>query len=523
MQMEQTARFRHGLRDAAHRFGLAAFLRWWATELAPLVPARTRATVQRRRVRPVLAFGTDAVVLWVPRMHEGALALVESARIPLTGDAAAVQQAGRAAITALNVNVYGGPMAPAKVVLALPRGQILRKRLVLPAAIEENLTQALAYDLDRHTPFRPDQLYFDAAVVERNVERKELRVDWAAVLKTVADTACRTAESWGATVVGIVPDPVDADGVAPIAVSKLNLLPEEARGTVSAWKRWQWWGPVALLVVVGGIALALPIWQKRNYVIALTELVNKARVEAEAADAVRQQVDQIAGDYNFVLGQKYAFPGAVQLLEDVTKVLPDDTWLTQFEMRTTARGKEPRREIVLRGESANAGRIISLLEESKLFNEPAPRSPTTKVQPGPGEIFDVGAQLRRVAVPAPIVMASDGPIPVPAPAPEAATPAVNTVAGAARAGTESSPASDAAMPAAGNSASAPVAASAEPAPPSSSQPASAEIEPAPPVTAAPAAPATTERRISGRELRRLERGDRRNRGGGQGGGAGGAQ
>ena len=187
MQMEQTARFRHGLRDAAHRFGLAAFLRWWATELAPLVPARTRATVQRRRVRPVLAFGTDAAVLWVPRMHEGALALVETARIPLTGDAAAVQQAGRAAITALNVNVYGGPTAPAKVVVALPRGQILRKRLVLPAAIEENLTQALAYDLDRHTPFRPEQLYFDAAVVERNAPRADRRINRAPTWERLAD------------------------------------------------------------------------------------------------------------------------------------------------------------------------------------------------------------------------------------------------------------------------------------------------------------------------------------------------
>ncbi len=58
-------------------------------------------------------------------------------------------------------------------------------------------------------------------------------------------------------------------------------------------------------------------------------------------------------------------PAAVQLVEDVTRLLPDDTWLTQFEMKSAARGKEARREIRLRGESANAGRLISLLEESK--------------------------------------------------------------------------------------------------------------------------------------------------------------
>ncbi len=520
--MEQTARLRQGMRDAAHRFGLPAFLRWWAGELAPLVPARTRGALQRRRVRPVLAFGVDSAVLWVPRMHEGVIALVEAARIPLAGDAASVQQAGRAAMTALPPNVYGGPAAAANVVVALPRGQVLRKRLELPAAIEENLKQALAYDLDRHTPFRPDQLYFDAVVVGRS--GKELRVDWAAVLKSVADPACRMAESWGATVVGIVPDAVEGEGVSAIALSKLNLLPEEARGTGPAWRRWQWWGPLALLAAVGAVALVLPIWQKRNYVIALTELADKARVEAEAADAVRQQVDQLAADFNFALGQKYAYPGALQLIEDVTKVLPDDTWLTQFEMRTTARGKEPRRELVLRGESANAGRIVSLLEESKLFNEPAPRSPTTKIQPGPGEIFDVGAQLRRLPAPAPILLGSDGPIPTPAPAPEAVTVAPaspapeSPVAGEARPAVEGGSAPVASPSTAGAQPPATAAGSAEAAPPPA---AAAAIAPAPAeATQPPPTAMPSQRALTTREQRNR---DRRNRGGGQGAAGGGAQ
>ncbi len=52
----------------------------------------------------------------------------------------------------------------------------------------------------------------------------------------------------------------------------------------------------------------------------------------------------------------------------MTKLLPDDTWLTQFELKSTAKGKDPHREMLLRGESANAGRLVSLLEDSKLFD-----------------------------------------------------------------------------------------------------------------------------------------------------------
>jgi hypothetical protein len=133
----------------------------------------------------------------------------------------------------------------------------------------------------------------------------------------------------------------------------------------------------------------------------------------------------MTGDYNFALGKKYAFPGAVQLLDDVTKLLPDDTWLTQLEVKSTMKGKERQREMLLRGESGNAGRLVSLLEDSKLFVEAAPRSPTTKIQPGPGEIFDLGALLK--PVPAPVLLqlasmpAADLPAPSVAPAGEKAS------------------------------------------------------------------------------------------------------
>ena len=111
-------------------------------------------------------------------------------------------------------------------------------------------------------------------------------------------------------------------------------------------------------------------------------------------------------DYNYVLGKKYGFASQVQVLNDVTKLLPDDTWLTQLEVKNTSKGKELRRELLLRGESANAGRLVSLLEESKVFIDAAPRSPTTKIQPGPGEIFDLGAQLAPTPAPPPVQLAS---------------------------------------------------------------------------------------------------------------------
>ena len=414
--------FMHWLRGLAHRYGLPTFWRWWVGELLPLVPVAPRAAIKRRRLRPVLAFGTDAAVLWEPRIVNGTLGYGESARIPLAGDPAAMLQAGRAAIDALPHRAYGGAVAAARVVIALPPGQVLRKRLTLPAAVEQDLRQALAYDLDRHTPFKPEELYFDAAIVSRDTQRKEIGVDWAAALKSVVDQARRHAENWGATVIAVTPDAPGSAGPAMTAASKLNLLPQAARQGEALWRRWQLWAPLAAVSAAALIAIALPIWQKRDYVIALSRITEQARTQADAASALRQQLETMAADYNYVLGKKYAFPSTVQVVDDVTRLMPDDTWLTQFEVKSQTKGKDPHREMLLRGESANAGHLVTLLEESKLFTDAAPRSPTTKIQPGPGEIFDLGAQLIPAPAPQPLQLASTPIVEAPSP-PATQTPA----------------------------------------------------------------------------------------------------
>src|SRR5512143_37951 len=400
------ADLRKHLRDLAQRLGLPAFWRWWSRELAPLVPASSRAAVRRRLLRPVLAFEQDAAVLWEPRTTNGTLAFAASARIPLAGDPAAVQQAGRAALEALPKVPVGGGLQAAKIVVALPPGQVLRKEIVLPAAVEQDLVQTLAYDLDRHTPFKPDELWFDATVVARDAQRGVIRVDWAAALRAAVTEARKRAESWGAAVVAVTPDVPGREGPATTGRSRLNLLPPSERPAVAWWRHWRVWAPLALLALVVLIATVLPIWQKREYVIALSHMTEQARVQADAASALRQQLETMTGDYNYVLARKYGYPSLVQVLEDITKTLPDDTWLTQLDVRGGTRGKEARRELLLRGESANAGRLVSLLEDSKAFVEAAPRSPTTKIQPGPGEIFDLGAVVAPVSPPPPLQLVS---------------------------------------------------------------------------------------------------------------------
>jgi len=390
-------------RNTAHRAGLPRFWRWWSDELAPLIPAAWRGAMRRRLTRPVVEFGDAEAVFWRPQVIDDELRLIEVARVALTGDSADIAAAGRAAVKAVTATDDGEIQAAPKVLIALPPRQVMRKILVMPAAVEENLVQALSYDLDRHTPFRPEQLYFDAAVVDRNPAARTIGVDWVAVLKTAVDTARRQVEEWGATVVAVIPGP------ASTGSTKLNLIPHETRAPSALWRRWQLWAPAALVGAVALAVLVVPLVQKREYAIALNKQTESAREQAEVADALRTQLERQQGDYNYALAKKYAYPGTVQIVDDITRLLPDDTWLTQLEMRSALRGKDTVRELSLRGESANAGALISTLEESRLVEQAALQSPTTKLQPGPGEVFVLGARLRMGAPPEPLPVAMAAP------------------------------------------------------------------------------------------------------------------
>lgn len=444
-EMGQAGRgIRSMVTGAAQRLGLHPFWQWWLSQLEPTVPSRLRNAMRLRRLRPVLAIDTDGATLWVPSLTRGTLGYKESTRILMSGDAAAVAQAGRTAIGALPRAGIGRASTDKRVLVSLPATQVLRKTLTLPAAVEENLRQALVYDLDRHAPFKPDELYFDAVVVGRSSQRKEILVDWAAALKPVVDQACLRAESWGAAVVGVTPE--SPESLLANSGPMLNLLPVPMRPRVSWLRRMGIRIPLALTCAVTFAAVALPIWQKREAAIALTQSADRARLQANASSALQQQLERSVGDYNFVLQRKHAFPASVQVVEDISKLLPDDTWLTQFEIKTMARGKDSRREVVLRGESANAGHLVTLLEESNLFEQAAPRSPVTKIQPGPGEIFELGAQLKPPPPPPPQLLSVVGepvgiglPMTAPDPASSAPPPSLGPAVGATKTADTESP------------------------------------------------------------------------------------
>jgi len=392
------------------RQNLATSWRWWTNELARLVPER----FARGTRLPVLALESSGdIVLVEPRTAAGPDARVAAASLD-------APQA-RAALVALLARV-GETRARAR--FCLERGEALLRRVTMPAATEENLAQVMGFEMDRLTPFRADEVYFDQRVVSRDAAAAQITVQVAVARRDLVDARVARLRDLGVSVQGVT---VRED--APGQHAAFDLLPTAQRGErESANDRLTRHVLIAAVALLFLVALLLPLWQKREGVTAVIPMVAKAQQEAMATDAIARDLERQVADYNYLLTKKHAW-GALAYLEDVSRLLPDNTWVQQFDLRTAGKS----REVQITGETTSSSRLIELLEQSTLLQNATPRGTVTRGSLPGTERFMIAAETRQKPLPAMLAARDLAAMPAPAPvAAAAAVPAPATPAGMAK-------------------------------------------------------------------------------------------
>ena len=160
-----------------------------------------------------------------------------------------------------------------------------------------------------------------------------------------------------------------------------NLLPEENREAFDEGPSVVTWVLLAasvVLFVVWGMSAIVKDVLLRNELVARLEAVGP---EVREVKAVQIEIDDLQRQVD-VLGA--AQDGRVTtLLKDLTELIPTDAYLTSFNLRTT--------RLQLEGQARSASDIITALEKSKRFKNPAFSSPTTRQ--GDKERFTLTAEV----------------------------------------------------------------------------------------------------------------------------------
>ncbi|RFC35411.1 MAG: general secretion pathway protein L [Candidatus Nitrotoga sp. LAW] len=360
---------------------LGRFWRWWSGELIALVPQWLRQSSANAANELLIEVTPQAVIL--QRWLQGSL--TEQGRVD--------RQSGDNDTQGIAFQVLFSKLhkRDERVALWLADTQCLSKQIELPLAAAKNLRQVLGFEMDRHTPFKAEQVYFDFRVLRVDNQKNRLVVKLVVVPRPAMDSSLDLLERWGT--------PANAAYVASIAVpdgDAINLMPAERNATQPSKLCGVNSGLLLLTLLLAMAAITIPIWQKRQAVIALLPIVDRAKQQARETDVLRREQERLAAEFNFMLDKKQAVPPLIILLDELSRLLPDDTWVQQFNLK----GKE----LQIQGETGSSSKLIALIESARILHDANFRSPLTKGNMPNSERYHLAAEIK--AVPTAGVIAS---------------------------------------------------------------------------------------------------------------------
>lgn len=349
--------FRHG------RAG--QFFRWWADELNALMPEQFRERRQFARRRLLIQVSHGEIVLSVA----GAEAIQSLDTLSTEQDIQLLQQRVRDLL-------HQHELTEVHRDLLLSEQVILKSQVVMPLAAEVNLRQALAYEMDKHTPFTAEQVFYNWRVLSRNREAGQLHFELFVTPRRPVEEQLELLKK-----LGLEPTGVDiTTGEGPL---NINLLPEAMRFHIVNQQARTNWILAAAAVLLLALVMAQSLWLRQHQIGEINDAIEAVRSEALAVQQIRRQIDDASEAAGFLQDRKIHNQYKSEVLAELTRILPQDTYLDRLSMNAET--------TQMQGKSDNAQDLIELVNASPFFENASFRGPTRLDSRSRKEIFDLNA------------------------------------------------------------------------------------------------------------------------------------
>jgi general secretion pathway protein L len=270
----------------------------------------------------------------------------------------------------------------AKIVLVVSEKIFLKKTLSFPSAAESDLRQVLGFELNRRTPFSQDQAYYDHRVVEHDKQANKLQIELFVVPRQSIDPLLSLLNDWDITVDILRSASDQGDEI------EINLLPEDQEGNTKKSSDY-----VTLFLATAAFALFLaalyvPLVQQTHQLESLEKEVKINRKVAIELQKSRDEKQDIIEQVNFLENKHKNTLRSIELFNEITGIIPDDTWLTRLTIKNG--------ELQIQGESSNASSLVQIIESSERFLDAHFRSPVTQNNVNGKDKFHLSAKLNTI-------------------------------------------------------------------------------------------------------------------------------
>lgn len=342
--------------------------RWWIGELAACVPAV---------LRQGLAGKSGRLLLIVDAAGDN---LIEE-----TGGGC--RTLGRIDIDAPRDLQIAARLPPARqgeqrpVALRLEARHALRTSASLPLAAERNLAQVIGFEFERLVPFKQSDVYFAYRVTTRDKAAQRIGVELTIVPRAALGKIVDTLTGLGLHATEIQVAGPDAETPATIPIANENRTTRSRSGRRINLAL----GAIAIVLAIA--CVAIPLWRDRATINSLDAQIANARRQAEASGALQKQIDTESHDQGFLVDRKRASPTVTELLATLTQLLPDDTYLTELEVKGDT--------VRMVGLTGSATALLAAIAKSPSFRDAFFESSITRDAKTNRERFDIGAHIAK--------------------------------------------------------------------------------------------------------------------------------
>jgi general secretion pathway protein L len=329
---------------------LASLFSWWLARITELLPtALTDAATRSRDGIVVDAIGDGSVTVSLRR----------GGKLSPIGLGAAARQGGRK-----------------QVLVRPPAGSVLVKKHLVPTVPPRQMNQLLRYELGRITPFAAEDLFWrwDGHTRPNNRTRTEVTLTMvprnalAPAMTALADVGLKAhfVEIGDAERPSLL-----AVGDAPHRTSGTRLIQVLAYGCAA----------LALVAVVLPLGLqAVALYTTNADIAALQPAINQV-------ETLRRNIGAADAGRDVLIQETQRIGDVLETLAAVTRILPDDTYLTDFSLRE--------RQMTLSGRSASAPRLITGLSADPAIRNTAFAAPVTRIEGATADVFSIKAEVAK--------------------------------------------------------------------------------------------------------------------------------
>jgi general secretion pathway protein L len=175
--------------------------------------------------------------------------------------------------------------------------------------------------------------------------------------------------------------PVNVHLETETKINEYNLIPERFKPQGDKLIEMLNIGLSSAILAIVILILVLPVWMTRIEVTKVQSELKKTTKAAQEVESMREQAEKLLHQAQFLQEKKRTEPILVDAMDELTRVIPDDTWLNGLQYAN--------HRVVIQGQSPSASVLLKQIEGSRHFKDVSFVSPVTK---------DAGNNLERFQI-----------------------------------------------------------------------------------------------------------------------------